>query len=63
MEALQSSVSVSVPANFSSLHGLHDLSVLPHGLLASHHYLLLNPHLTAGKTGVDTSSYTHTGSP
>lgn len=48
MEALQSSFSVFVLADFPSLHGLHDLSVLPHGLLASHHHLLLYPHLTAG---------------
>lgn len=52
MEALQSSVSVFVPADLSSLHGLYDLSVLSHGLLASHHNLLLHPHLIAGDTQV-----------
>ena len=50
VETLQSCVSVSVLADLSSLHGLHDLSVLPHGLLASHHHLLLHPHLPAGST-------------
>lgn len=34
-------------------------AVLPHGLLASHHNLLLHPHLTAGNTQVDRSSHTH----
>lgn len=50
MEALQSSVSVPVPADLPGLHGLYDLPVLPHGLLAPHHHLLLHPHLTAGNT-------------
>lgn len=48
MEAFQSGVSVPLLADLSSLHGLYDLSVLPHGLLASHYHLLINPHLTAG---------------
>ncbi|KAG7263884.1 hypothetical protein CRUP_034223 [Coryphaenoides rupestris] len=29
---------------FPCLHGLHDLSVFPHGLLAPHHHLLLHTH-------------------
>lgn len=58
VEALQSSVSVSVLANLSSIHGLHDLPVLPHGLLASHNNLLIHPHLTAGNTQADESSHT-----
>lgn len=53
MEALQSCVSVSLPADFPSLHGLHDLSVLPHGLLAPHYHLLVHPHLAAGNTHAD----------
>lgn len=53
VEALQSCVSVSFPADLSSLHGLHDLSVLPYGLLATHHHLLLHPHVTAGNTQVE----------
>lgn len=60
MEALPSGVSVSVPADLSSLHGLYDLSVLPHGLLASHHHLLLHPHLTAGNKEAESRSDTHT---
>lgn len=60
MEALQSGVSVSVSADLSSIHGLYDLSVFSHGLLASHHNLLLHPHLTTGNTQADRSSYTHT---
>lgn len=59
MEALQSSVSVSFPPDLSSLHGVYDLSVLPHGLLASHHNLVLHPHLTAGNTQVEELTYTH----
>lgn len=58
MEAFQSSVSVPLPADLPRLHGLHDLSILPHGLLASHHYLLVHPDLTAGNTRLYWSSYT-----
>lgn len=60
MEALQSGVSVFVSADLSSIYGLYDLSVFSHGLLASHHNLLLHPHLTTGNTQVDRSSHTHT---
>lgn len=64
VETLQSRVSVSVLADLSGLHGLHDLSVLPHGLLASHHHLLLHPHLPAGNTQADNVSHTqHTVTP
>ncbi|XP_019209375.1 uncharacterized protein LOC109198359 isoform X1 [Oreochromis niloticus] len=48
VEALPCSFSLSLPADLSSVHGLYDLPVLPHGLLASHHHLLLNPHLSPG---------------
>lgn len=64
VETLQSRVSVSVLADLSGLHGLHDLSVLPHGLLASHYHLLLHPHLPAGNTQADNVSHTqHTVTP
>lgn len=48
MEALPCSEPVFVPADFSCLHGLHDLPVLSYGLLAAHHHLLQHPYFTAG---------------
>ncbi len=48
VEALPSSESMSFPAGLPCLHGLHDLPVLPYGLLAAHNHLLQHPHVTAG---------------
>lgn len=48
VEALPSSESVSFLAGLPCLHGLHDLPVLPHGLLVAHNHLLQHPHITTG---------------
>jgi len=48
VEALPSSEPVSFPADLPCLYGLHDLPVLPHGLLAAHNHLLQHSHVTAG---------------
>lgn len=48
VETLPSSEFMSFPAGLPCLHGLHDLPVLPHGLLAAHNHLLQHPHVTAG---------------
>lgn len=49
VETLQSRQSVSLLVGLSCLYGIHDLSVLPHGLLAAHNHLIQHPHLTAGR--------------
>lgn len=49
MEALPSSQPLSVLTRVPCVHGLHDLSVFPHGFLAVDHYLQQYSNLSSGK--------------
>lgn len=49
MEALPSSQPLFVLTRVPCLHGLHDLSVFPHGFLAANHYLQQYSNLSPGK--------------
>lgn len=49
MEALPSSQPLSVLTRVPRVHGLHDLSVFPHGFLAVDHYLQQYSNLSSGK--------------
>lgn len=49
VEALPSSQPLFVLTCVPCVHGLHDLSVLPHGFLAVDHYLQQYPNLSSGK--------------
>lgn len=49
MEALPSSQPLFVLARVPCVHGLHDLSVFPHGFLAVDHYLQQYSNLSSGR--------------
>lgn len=49
MEALPSSQPLFVLTRVPCVHGLHDLSVFPHGFLAVDHYLQQYSNLSSGK--------------
>lgn len=49
MEALPSSQPLSVLTRVPRVHGLHDLSVFPHGFLAVDHYLQQYSNFSSGK--------------
>lgn len=49
MEALPSSQPLFVLTRVPCVHGLHDLSVFPHGFLAADHYLQQYSNLSSGK--------------
>lgn len=50
MEALPSRQPLSVLTCVPCVHGLHDLSVFPHGFLAVDHYLQQYSDLSSGKS-------------
>lgn len=53
VETLPCCESLLVPPCVPCIHGLHDLPVLPHGLLASHHHLQQYTYLTPGEPRTD----------